>query len=130
MGWIPTLIFADEDGLLPQSRDGKSPNRYFPELLEALAPLLEKPCVLEREMVIVGSRGVDFEALLQRIHPAVSRVGGAAPLVCEVAFDHMQGDRFRHSKQFARWRPDKSAKKSRYDQLEVTAPYELEKSSS
>ena len=58
MGWIPTLIFADEDGLLPQSRDGKSLNRYFPELLEALAPLLEKPCVLDGEMVIVGSPGL------------------------------------------------------------------------
>jgi ATP-dependent DNA ligase len=47
--------------------------------------------------------------------------------VCEVKYDHMQGDRFRHAAVFERWRPDKLPKDCRYDQLEVTAPYELEK---
>jgi len=47
--------------------------------------------------------------------------------VCEVKYDHMQGDRFRHAAVFLRWRPDKKPKDCRYDQLEVTAPYELEK---
>ncbi|HKE13721.1 MAG TPA: ATP-dependent DNA ligase, partial [Kofleriaceae bacterium] len=47
-------------------------------------------------------------------------------LVCEVAFDHMQGDRFRHPAQFLRWRPDKPPSDCRYDQLEVTPPYELQ----
>jgi ATP-dependent DNA ligase len=46
--------------------------------------------------------------------------------VCEVSYDHMQGDRFRHAAQFVRWRPDKKPKDCRYDQLEVTTPYELE----
>ena len=46
--------------------------------------------------------------------------------VCEVAFDHMQGDRFRHPAQFRRWRPDRQAADCRYDQLEVTPPYELQ----
>ena len=46
--------------------------------------------------------------------------------VVEVAYDHMQGDRFRHPAQFRRWRPDKPPAECRYDQLEVTAPYELE----
>jgi len=45
--------------------------------------------------------------------------------VVEVAYDHMQGDRFRHPAQFRRWRPDKSPPDCRYDQLEATAPYEL-----
>ncbi len=45
--------------------------------------------------------------------------------VVEVAYDHLQGDRFRHATQFVRWRPDRSPKECRYDQLEVTAPYEL-----
>jgi ATP-dependent DNA ligase len=45
--------------------------------------------------------------------------------VCEVAYDHLQGDRFRHATQFLRWRPDKSPAACRYDQLEVTPPYEL-----
>ncbi len=47
--------------------------------------------------------------------------------VCEVKYDHMQGDRFRHAATFLRWRPDKPPADCRYDQLEVTAPYELEK---
>ena len=46
--------------------------------------------------------------------------------VCEVAYDHLQGDRFRHAANFLRWRPDKKPKDCRYDQLEVTKPYELE----
>jgi len=47
--------------------------------------------------------------------------------VCEVKYDHMQGDRFRHGAVFLRWRPDKPPKDCRYDQLEVTKPYELER---
>jgi ATP-dependent DNA ligase len=47
--------------------------------------------------------------------------------VCEVKYDHMQGDRFRHAALFLRWRPDKPPQDCRYDQLEVTQPYELEK---
>jgi ATP-dependent DNA ligase len=48
-----------------------------------------------------------------------------AERVCEVAYDHLQGDRFRHGTTFLRWRPDKSPDQCRYDQLEVTAPFEL-----
>jgi ATP-dependent DNA ligase len=47
--------------------------------------------------------------------------------VCEVKYDHLQGDRFRHAATFLRWRPDKPPDACRYDQLEVTPPYELEK---
>jgi len=47
--------------------------------------------------------------------------------VCEVKYDHMQGDRFRHAAVFQRWRPDKPPSECRYDQLEVTTAYELEK---
>lgn len=47
--------------------------------------------------------------------------------VCEVKYDHMQGDRFRHATIFQRWRPDKAPADCRYDQLEVTAPFELTK---
>jgi ATP-dependent DNA ligase len=47
--------------------------------------------------------------------------------VCEVKYDHMQGDRFRHATIFLRWRPDKPPKQCRYDQLEVIAPYELKR---
>ena len=47
--------------------------------------------------------------------------------VCEVKYDHLQGSRFRHGAVFLRWRPDKRPDDCRYDQLEVTTPYELEK---
>jgi ATP-dependent DNA ligase len=47
--------------------------------------------------------------------------------VCEVKYDHLQGDRFRHAAVFLRWRPDKRPADCRYDQLEVTTAYELEK---
>ena len=47
--------------------------------------------------------------------------------VCEVKYDHLQGDRFRHAAVFLRWRPDKRPEDCRYDQLEVTTPYELAK---
>ncbi len=47
--------------------------------------------------------------------------------VCEVAYDHLQGRRFRHATRFLRWRPDRSPRECRYDQLEVTAPYELDR---
>jgi ATP-dependent DNA ligase len=45
--------------------------------------------------------------------------------VCEVKYDHLQGDRFRHAATFLRWRPDKQPADCRYDQLEVTTPFEL-----
>ena len=46
-------------------------------------------------------------------------------LVVEVAYDHMQGDRFRHTAQFRRWRSDKRPVECTYAQLEVVAPHEL-----
>jgi len=69
-----TLIFRDGDELLLQSRDEKPMNRYFPELTAPLAAALPPRCVLDGEIVIVGAGGLDFEALLLRIHPAASRV--------------------------------------------------------
>jgi ATP-dependent DNA ligase len=46
-------------------------------------------------------------------------------LVVEVAYEHMQGDRFRHLAHFRRWRPDKSPSSCTYEQLEVVPPQEL-----
>ena len=45
--------------------------------------------------------------------------------VCEVKYDHLQGDRFRHATHFLRWRPDKTPAECHYDQLETTTPFEL-----
>ncbi len=266
-----TLVFRDGDEVMLQSRDSRPMNRYFPELVEPLLAALPERCVVDGEVVIVGPNGLDFEALLLRIHPAESRVkllaeqspasyvawdllalgdedlreaplaarrerleralDGAVPpvhlspatqdralaedwfrrfegagldgvmakqldapyvsaafkesvrrqlvtelaplrenaleghpwrdwaaaqqeanekmqrlpgatsrwnrgkdlsweplrpeRVCEVAYDHMQGTRFRHAAQFLRWRTDKRPEDCRYDQLEVTPAYEL-----
>ena len=46
-------------------------------------------------------------------------------LVCEVSYEHMQGDRFRHAAHFQRWRPDRKPASCTYDQLEVVVPAEL-----
>ncbi|TAK57846.1 MAG: ATP-dependent DNA ligase, partial [Dehalococcoidia bacterium] len=46
-------------------------------------------------------------------------------LVCEVTFDHLQGDRFRHAATFRRWRPDKPPYACTFDQIAVTVPFEL-----
>lgn len=68
------LIFRDGDEVLIQSRDEKSLNRYFPELIEPLRKELPPRCVLDGEVVVVVKSGLDFEALQLRIHPAASRV--------------------------------------------------------
>jgi ATP-dependent DNA ligase len=46
-------------------------------------------------------------------------------LVCEVAYDHMEGNRFRHTAQFRRWRPDRVPASCTYDQLEQPVRYDL-----
>ena len=68
------LVFRDGDEILIQSRDEKSLNRYFPELLEPLRSQLPARCVLDGEVVIAQDSALDFDALQLRIHPAQSRV--------------------------------------------------------
>src|SRR6266576_6745962 len=68
------LVFRDGDEVLIQSRDEKSLNRYFPELLEPLRSQLPARCALDGEIVVAKAGGLDFEALQLRIHPAASRV--------------------------------------------------------
>src|SRR6266496_5494720 len=68
------LVFRDGDEILIQSRDEKSLNRYFPELLEPLRSQLPARCVLDGEIVVAENGALDFDALQLRIHPAASRV--------------------------------------------------------
>jgi ATP-dependent DNA ligase len=68
------LVFRDGEEILIQSRDKKSLNRYFPELLEPLRARLPERCVLDGEIVVAKAGGLDFESLQLRIHPAASRV--------------------------------------------------------
>ena len=75
------LIFRDGDDFMIQSRDQKPLDRYFPELFAPLKAQLPERCVLDGEIVIAASAGLDgvrgqldFDALQLRIHPAASRV--------------------------------------------------------
>jgi len=68
------IVFRDGDTVYTQSRDLKPLDRYFPELAEPLRASLPERCVLDGEVVIAGTKGLDFESLLLRIHPADSRV--------------------------------------------------------
>jgi ATP-dependent DNA ligase len=68
------IVFRDGDDLLVQSRDLRPLNRYFPELEAPLKAALPERAVVDGEIVIAGPRGLDFDALLLRIHPAESRV--------------------------------------------------------
>src|SRR5204862_2542925 len=69
-----TLPYRDGDEIVWEGRDEKPMNRYFPELVAARGAPLRERCVVDGEIVIVGAGGLDFEALLLRIHPAASRV--------------------------------------------------------
>ncbi len=68
------IVFRDGQEIYLQSRDLKPLDRYFPELHDPFAAALPERCILDGEIVIAGDRGLDFEALLLRIHPAASRV--------------------------------------------------------
>jgi ATP-dependent DNA ligase len=68
------LVFRDAEEILIQSRDEKSLNRYFPELLPPLRSQLPARCVLDGEIVVAQNGALDFDALQLRIHPAESRV--------------------------------------------------------
>src|SRR5690348_16881685 len=83
------LIFRDGDEVLIQSRDEKSLNRYFPELIDPILQQTSKRCVIDGEIVISRGGALDFDALQLRIHPAASRVrllAGQMP-ASFVAFD-------------------------------------------
>ena len=68
------LVFRDGDEILIQSRDEKSLNRYFPELIAPLRSQLPARCVLDGEIVVAKNGALDFDTLQLRIHPAASRV--------------------------------------------------------
>jgi len=68
------IVFRDGDEVELGSRKERSITRYFPELAGPLRANLAPRCVVDGEIVITGSAGLDFDALLQRIHPADSRV--------------------------------------------------------
>jgi ATP-dependent DNA ligase len=91
------LVFRDGDEVLIQSRDLRPLDRYFPELAAPLRAIGGSAArfVLDGEIVIAGDAGLEFEALLLRIHPAASRVAmlAASTPASYVAFDLLaEGD--------------------------------------
>src|SRR5438094_10532153 len=68
------IVFRSASDVYIQSRDLKPLDRYFPELHEALLAQLPKGSVIDGEIVITTSHGLDFDALQMRLHPAASRV--------------------------------------------------------
>ena len=71
-----SIVFRDGDEVEIGSRNEKPMTRYFPELVAAIRAELPERCVIDGEIVIPDADGkqLDFDALLQRIHPAASRV--------------------------------------------------------
>jgi ATP-dependent DNA ligase len=68
------IVFRDGLDVELGSRNERPLTRYFPELVGSLLANLPSRCVLDGEIVIAGRSGLDFDALLQRIHPAASRI--------------------------------------------------------
>jgi ATP-dependent DNA ligase len=90
------IVFRDDDEVELGSRNERPLTRYFPEVVAAVRSLLPARCVVDGEILIPGPTGLDFDALLQRIHPADSRVRklAAETPASFVAFDLLAiGDR-------------------------------------
>jgi len=88
------IVFRDGNDVELGSRNEKPLTRYFPELVETLTRELPDRCVLDGEIVIVGPKGLDFDALSQRIHPAEKRIRqlAASTPASFVAFDLLAHD--------------------------------------
>jgi len=68
------LAFRQGEEIVLQSKAGQPLTRYFPEVAAALRAVPARKFVLDGELVIRRGAGLDFDALLQRIHPAASRI--------------------------------------------------------
>ena len=101
------MVFRDDDEILIQSRDTKSLNRYFPELLDPLKAQLPDRYALDGEIVVAKNGALEFEDLQLRIHPAASRVKMLSQQIPAsiVFFDLLcEGDRDWRSEPFDRRR--------------------------
>src|SRR3954471_20993579 len=72
------IVFRGADDVFIQSRELRPLNRYFPELHAMFLETLPPGCVVDGEIVIATPRGLDFDALQLRLHPAASRVAKLA----------------------------------------------------
>jgi ATP-dependent DNA ligase len=98
------IVFRDGDEVELGSRNERPLTRYFPEVAAAVAAALPERCVVDGEIVIAGPKGLDFDALQLRLHPAESRVRklAAETPASFVAFDLLAlGDRDLRSAPFS-----------------------------
>ncbi|HEU4910613.1 MAG TPA: ATP-dependent DNA ligase [Actinomycetes bacterium] len=88
------IAFRDGDEVELSSRGEKPLTRYFPEVVEAVKANLPERCVVDGEVVVASGDRLDFDALLQRIHPAKSRVDrlAAETPASFIAFDLLAVD--------------------------------------
>ncbi len=68
------LVVREGEDVRIWSRDGRPPERYFPEILPTLRDAFPDGSAVDGEIVLAGPDGLDFDALQQRLHPAASRV--------------------------------------------------------
>lgn len=107
------VAFRDGDEIELQSKSGESLTRYFPEVIAALAKGAQQRFVTDGELLIPSGDGADFDALLQRIHPAESRVRKLAQETptAYVLFDLLVEDRSEL------YRRDLTARRSRLERF-------------
>jgi 2'-5' RNA ligase len=106
------IVFRDGDEVLLGSRNERPLTRYFPDVVAAVQAQLPERCVVDGEIVIAGSDGLDFDVLSQRIHPAASRVQMLAETTPAsfIAFDLLAvGDRDLRSAPFLERRAELEA---------------------
>ncbi len=96
------IVFRDGDRFYIQSRDLRPLDRYFPELEADLRRSLPARCVVDGEIVIATERGLDFDALQLRLHPAASRV---RKLAAETPASFVAFDLIAHDARDLRTRP-------------------------
>lgn len=68
------LVWRQGDSIQLISRNGQPLERYFPEVLRGLLDALPPEIIVDGEIILPSDRGLDFDALSNRIHPAASRV--------------------------------------------------------
>jgi ATP-dependent DNA ligase len=88
------LIFKDGEQVYLQSKSGQPLARYFPEIVEAAATMRAKKAVVDGELIVPFEGRTSFDQLLQRVHPAASRVRklAAESPALFVAFDLLVDD--------------------------------------
>jgi len=126
LGWISRILTPSTE----QPKISRAEIEVLAEIGRREGALDDHPWREWAEWATTG----DTDASGQRLPGATSRWNRGKDLsweplrverVAEVAYDHLQGDRFRHATTFKRWRPDKPPEACRYDQLEATAPFLL-----